>query len=48
MPGAESAEVKLIFRRGSPALLRQHDLDPDNAPVAGAPLDTVVHIWHQR
>jgi hypothetical protein len=48
LPGAESAEVKLIFRRGSPALLRQHDLDPDNAPVAGAPLDTVVHIWHQR
>lgn len=48
LPGAESAEVKLTMRRGSPELLRRHGLSPETSPVAGAPLDLLVHSWSSR
>lgn len=40
--GADAAEVKLILRRGSPALIRSHGLDPAGK-VGDASLDTLVH-----
>ena len=43
LPGADAAEVKLILRRGSPALLRSHGLDINRGKVASADLDVVVH-----
>jgi hypothetical protein len=41
--GADAADVKLILRRGSPALLRSHGVELNSGKVAGANLDTVVH-----
>jgi hypothetical protein len=41
--GADAADVKLILRRGSPALLRAHGQDMRSGKIAGANLDTVVH-----
>ena len=43
LPGADSAEVKLVLRRGSPALLKSHGLNVSTGKVAGADLDVVVH-----
>jgi hypothetical protein len=43
IPGADVANVKLVLRRGSPALLRSHGVDVNSGKVAGASLDTVVH-----
>jgi hypothetical protein len=45
LAGADSAEVKLILRRGSPALLESHGFAPDRQAISGAPLDLVVHAW---
>ena len=41
--GADAADVKLILRRGSPALLRTHGMDVNSGKIDGAPLDVVVH-----
>ena len=42
LAGADAAEVKLILRRGSPALIRSHGLDPAGK-VGDASLDVLVH-----
>jgi len=41
--GADGADVKLVLRRGSPALLRLHGMEVDSGRISGAPLDTIVH-----
>lgn len=48
LPGADSVEVKLTMRRGSPVLLQQHGLDPERTAIAGAQNDLVVHTWRSR
>lgn len=48
LPGADSAEVKLVLRRGSPELIRRHGLDLSGGLVAGASLDTIVHSRRVR
>ncbi|MCC7510358.1 MAG: hypothetical protein IT464_13440 [Planctomycetes bacterium] len=48
LPGAQSAEVKLILRRGAPGLIRGHGINPETQAVGGSPLDTVVHTWQSK
>ena len=43
LPAADAAEVKLILRRGSPDLIRDHGLDVSRGRVGSADLDVVVH-----
>ncbi|MBZ0137716.1 MAG: hypothetical protein K8I27_15225 [Planctomycetes bacterium] len=41
--GADAAEVKLILRRGSPGLLREHGMDTSHGRVGADALDVLVH-----
>lgn len=43
LPGADAAEVKLILRRGSPDLLREHGIDVSRGSIGAVDLDVVVH-----
>ncbi|MCC6464802.1 MAG: hypothetical protein IT463_05625 [Planctomycetes bacterium] len=42
---ADRAQVKLVLRRGSPTLLKAHDVDPTRPRPGRGRLDTIVHEW---
>ncbi len=48
LPGATEAEVKLVLRRGSPALLREHGMPMASGLAGGGKLDTLVHRWRGK
>ncbi|MHC4839910.1 MAG: multiheme c-type cytochrome [Planctomycetota bacterium] len=48
IPGADTVEVKLILRRGSPTMIQSQGLDIKRGQVSGAPLDVVVHEWSSQ
>jgi hypothetical protein len=45
LPGVESAGVRLLYRRVSPAWLQELGLSTQDNKAGNAPLDTLIHEW---
>lgn len=48
LTGATSAKVKLVLRRGPPALMKEQGQKLVAGRIAGAKIDVVVHEWNSR